>query len=119
MGPKELEYYKGLLLEAKAKILNSGILTSNQDLIISADDLADEADLANNLIHQQVNFSLRAKEMAKLRAIEESLVRIEDGSYGTCEECGEMIGKKRLENQPWADLCITHAEEREREIKAS
>ncbi|MGK0368060.1 MAG: DnaK suppressor protein, partial [Thermoproteota archaeon] len=57
------------------------------------------------------------KELAKLRAVEFALMRIEDGSYGHCEECEEEIGAKRLQTQPWADLCIVHAEERERENK--
>ena len=44
-----------------------------------------------------------------------ALEKISDGSYGHCEDCEEEISFKRLENQPWAELCITHAEEKERE----
>ena len=58
---------------------------------------------------------MRDRELTKLRAIEEALMRIEDGTYGMCEDCEEEIGEKRLRNQPWTTLCITHAEERERE----
>ena len=53
--------------------------------------------------------------MQKLRKIENALHRMEEGSYGHCEDCDEPIGHKRLENQPWTTLCITHAEEQERE----
>ncbi|MBT3982103.1 MAG: TraR/DksA family transcriptional regulator [Bacteriovoracaceae bacterium] len=115
MGEVNISGYKKLLLDAKNKILNHGILTSKEDLHISAEDLADETDLATSVINQQVTFNMRKREMDKLRAIEEALYRVEDGSYGSCEECGEFIGEKRLKNQPWAFLCIVHAEERERE----
>lgn len=111
----ELTVYKDLLLKAKAKILNGGLWRDQEDLAISPDDLPDEADLATNVINQQVSFSIRKREIDKLRAIDEALMRIEDGSYGLCEECGESIGAKRLQNQPWTTLCITHAEEAERE----
>ncbi len=110
-----MEKFKNLLLQHKVKILNSGILRSTEDLTVSSDDLPDEADLAMSVINQQVSFNMRQRELGKLKAIEEALYRIEQGSYGCCEECDEGIGEKRLENQPWTTLCITHAEEQERE----
>lgn len=115
MKKSKLEELKNLLLQHKTVILNSGILKSTDDLHVSSDDLADEADLAASVINQQVTFSMRTREIAKLRLIEEALDRIENGTYGQCEECDEPIGEKRLKNQPWATLCITHAEELERE----
>jgi DnaK suppressor protein len=111
----KMEKFKNLLLQQKVKILNSGILRSTEDLTVSPDDLPDEADLAMSVINQQVSFNMRQRELGKLKAIEEALYRIEQGSYGCCEECDEHIGEKRLENQPWTTLCITHAEEQERE----
>jgi DnaK suppressor protein len=110
-----MEKFKSLLLQAKIKIMNGGILRSNEDLTVSTDDLSDEADLASSVINQQVTFNMRQRELGKLKAIDEALWRIEQGSYGHCEECDETIGEKRLENQPWTTLCITHAEEQERE----
>jgi DnaK suppressor protein len=111
----KMEKFKSLLLQAKIKIMNGGILRSNEDLTVSTDDLSDEADLASSVINQQVTFNMRQRELGKLKAIDEALWRIEQGSYGHCEECDETIGEKRLENQPWTTLCITHAEEQERE----
>lgn len=115
MKAEKLEHFKKKLLTAKAEILNGGILTSTEDLKMSTDDLPDEGDVANAVINQQVTFNMRERAMQKLRLIEEALHRIEDGTYGHCEDCDEPIAMKRLENQPWAELCITHAEERERE----
>lgn len=117
MDKKTTEKFKKLLLETKTKILNGGILRSNEDLHISSDDLPDEADLANSVINQQVTFNIRQREISKLRWIDEALHRIEQGTFGYCEECDEAIGMKRLENQPWTTLCIEHAEEAERDQK--
>lgn len=115
MEKAKLEEYRKLLLQLKSKILNNGIIKKADDLAVSTDDLADETDLASSVISQQVTFNMRDRELTKLRAIEEALMRIEDGTYGMCEDCEEEIGEKRLKNQPWTTLCITHAEERERE----
>lgn len=115
MDEKKLNEYKELLLQHKMKILNGEQFKQNEDLCVAPEDLPDEADLAASVISQQVTFNLRHREMNKLRLIEEALMRIEDGDFGGCEECGEAIGAKRLKNQPWATLCITHAEEKERE----
>lgn len=115
LGQKKLDYFRKKLLEHREKILNSGIMNNHEDLHIAAEDLADEADLASSTINQQVTFSIREREMSKLRRIEAALVRIEEGTYGHCLESGEEIEEKRLENQPWAEFCLEVAEEKERE----
>tara|TARA_B100001971_G_scaffold215195_1_gene260227 strand:- start:52140 stop:52514 length:375 start_codon:yes stop_codon:yes gene_type:complete len=115
MDKKQLEHFKSKLLDARNKILNSGVLSNYEDLHIKADDLADEADLASNTINQQISFSIRDREMNKLRRIDAALERIEDGSYGICIESGEEIEPKRLETQPWTEFCLEVAEEHERE----
>lgn len=115
MDKKKVEYFKNKLLKARQQILNSGVLNNFEDLHIKSDDLADDADLANNTINQQISFSLRDKESNKLRRIDAALGRVEDGSYGYCLESGDPIEEKRLEIQPWAEFCIEVAEEHERE----
>lgn len=111
----QLEEYTKRLLELKQEILNNSFINDTEDLKISTDDLADEADIAASVINQQVSFGLRERNMSKLRKIEESLYRLKEGTYGLCEECDEPISAKRLERQPFATLCIAHAEEQERE----
>lgn len=115
MNKKDLEKLKEQLLLTKQRIINGGLLKSNEDLTVASEDLPDEADLATNVIHQQVSFNLRNRELAKLRLVEAALQRIEDGTYGCCLDCDEEIHLTRLKNQPWAAFCIIHAEERERE----
>jgi len=116
MEDKKLNYFKQKLLQERSKILNSGIMNDFNDLHIQSDDLADEADLANTTINQQITFSMREKEMSKLRRIDAALGRVETGSYGLCLESGDEIEERRLETQPWTEFCIEVAEEREREM---
>ncbi len=115
MDKKKLEHFKNLLLKHRQQILNVGLLNKSDDLHVSEEDLADEMDLATSLIQQQLTCTIRDREYAKLRRIDLALEKVQEGTYGHCEECEEEIGSKRLENQPWAELCITHAEEKERE----
>lgn len=115
MNAKDTEYFKKKLLEAKNQILSGSAINDLDDLKIHPEDMADEADLANSAINQQISFSLRDKEMTKLRRIEAALGRIEEGTFGHCLESEEEIERKRLEVQPWAEFCLEVAEEREKE----
>ena len=115
MDKKNLEHFKQLLLKHRQQIMNVGLLNKSDDLHVSEEDLSDETDLATSMIQQQLNCTIRDREFLKLRRIDAAIDRVNEGTYGHCDECEEEIGMKRLENQPWADLCIQHAEERERE----
>ena len=115
MEKKQLEQFNVLLLKHRQQILNSGMVNNSEDLHVSQEDLSDETDLASSLVSQQISVSIRERELFKLKRIDFALERISEGSYGHCEECDDEIGLKRLENQPWAELCIFHAEEKERE----
>lgn len=115
MNKQDTEYFKKKLLEAKNQILSGSAINDLDDLKVQPEDMADEADLANSAINQQISFSIREKEMTKLRRIEAALGRIEEGTYGFCIESDEEITRKRLEVQPWAEFCLEVAEEKEKE----
>lgn len=115
MDKKKLDHFRDLLLKQRQQILNVGLINKSEDLHISEEDLSDETDLATSLVQQQLNCTIRDREYIKLRRIDAALEKISEGTFGHCEECEEEIGMKRLENQPWSELCITHAEEKERE----
>ena len=117
MNEKKLMYFRDKLLKIRNQIVNSGVLSNLEDLKIKSEDLADEADLASSTINQQVTFSIREKEMTKLRRVDAALARVEDGTFGICLESGEEIEPKRLETQPWAEFCLEVAEEHEREMQ--
>lgn len=117
MNASDIQKIKTQLLLMRQNILNQGQISKNDDLCIQAEDLPDEADLATSVINQQISFSMREREFSKLRAIEKALEKIEQGTYGLCEECDEAIDPKRLARQPFAELCVIHAEELERAHK--
>ncbi len=100
MDKKKLDQFKALLLKHRQQILNGGLLNNSEDLHISEEDLSDETDLATSMINQQISCSIRDREIFKLRRIDQALERVQDGTYGHCQECDDEIGMKRLENQP-------------------
>lgn len=117
MKKKDLDTFKKLLLDEKSRVLNHAQEHEKDDLTISADDLPDEADLAQSELVQSVSLRLKDRERSLLQKIELALSKIEDGSYGTCEGCEEPIEAKRLEARPVAELCIRCKEAQEAEEK--
>jgi RNA polymerase-binding transcription factor DksA len=71
------------------------------------------ADLGTDAYEQEFTLSLMASEEGTLEMVEHALERIRAKTYGTCEECGSVIAKKRLEAIPFAALCIRCAEKLE------
>ncbi len=73
----------------------------------------DTAELGSDNADQEIMFSLLGSDRDTLDQIEAAIQRIEDGSYGRCEECGEQIPKARLSAIPYAAFCVQCAAERE------
>jgi DnaK suppressor protein len=73
-------------------------------------DMADQA-TGNNEVHVQLK--LKQTDAKILKAIEEALDRIEQGTYGTCRDCGEAIADARLKAIPWTRVCITCKEKQQ------
>jgi len=71
------------------------------------------ADIGSDAFEQEFTLSLMASEEDTLELIEQALERIRRKTYGTCEECGGVIAKKRLTALPYASTCIRCAERRE------
>ena len=72
------------------------------------------ADIGSDAFEQEFTLSLMASEEGTLEMVEHALDRIRARTYGTCEGCGGVIAKKRLEAIPFASLCIRCAEREER-----
>ena len=111
---KDLKRFKDTLLAKKKEILRNAQRTLNEDMTLDADDLPDEMDLASSEYLHSFTFRLRGREKVFLDKIVKALAKIEDGSFGTCEECGEEISVKRLEARPETTLCIRCKEDQER-----
>ncbi len=114
MNKTQLKKFKTLLTEKRDEIVKKAKLTLEQDMTLDTDDLPDEMDLASSEYLQSFTFRLRGREKVFLEKIQKALLKIEDGSFGTCEECGEEISLKRLEARPETNLCIRCKEDQER-----
>lgn len=112
---KFLKAQKELLLEHKQKTMNNINNQSKDDLHVDSDEIIEDGDQAQTYLNQNISFGLRERDLFKLREIEAALARIEDGTYGICEELDEPIGKKRLQKMPWTRLSIQAAEQNERD----
>ena len=71
------------------------------------------ADIGSDNYEQEFSLSLMENEGAALAKIQTSLERIEQGTYGACEECGAKIPKTRLNAIPYANLCVKCASQLE------
>ncbi|MBN2726644.1 TraR/DksA C4-type zinc finger protein [Candidatus Mcinerneyibacteriota bacterium] len=114
MKKERLEYYKMILTDLKNSILED--LDSIEDQHIhhsSAKEYGDSAypihlaDIADSLTEAELGFKLKNSEEIILAAIDAALKRIEEGTYGICQDCGARISDERLEVMPYAVRCIT------------
>lgn len=117
MNKVQLKKFKTLLTEKRDEIVKKAKQTLEEDMTLDANDLPDEMDLASSEYLQSFTFRLRGREKVFLDKIEKALRKIEDGTFGTCEECGEEIQLKRLEARPETNLCIRCKEDQERHEK--
>ena len=72
------------------------------------------AETATATLDREIDFTLEENSGQVLVEIDAALKRIDDGTYGTCSNCGKKIAQERLEAYPWASLCIDCARQAER-----
>jgi DnaK suppressor protein len=70
------------------------------------DGIQDLADKAASAYSKELNFSLSDAERNSLKLVEEALDRVREGTFGSCTNCGNTIGEKRLQAIPWTAYCI-------------
>lgn len=114
MNKTQLKKFKQLLEERREEIVKRAKQTLEEDMAVDASDLPDEMDLASSEYIQSFTFRLRGREKGLQEKIERALRKIEDGTFGICEECEEEIALKRLEARPETTLCIRCKEDQER-----
>tara|TARA_B100001564_G_scaffold322757_1_gene302341 strand:+ start:149 stop:556 length:408 start_codon:yes stop_codon:yes gene_type:complete len=116
MNAKMKEYFKQKLLNWKNELLKESSQTLNN---LQSDNEAkpDITDRASEEIDRSFELRTRDRERKLINKINSALQRIEDGSYGYCEETGEPIGLKRLEARPVATLSIEAQEMHEKAEK--
>jgi DnaK suppressor protein len=113
MNERQLEYFRKRLLSWKEDILRESreTLSSLQSETENHPDLVDRATSETD---RALELRTRDRQRKLIAKIDEALRRIEDGSYGFCEETGEPIGLARLEARPTATLSLEAQERHER-----
>ena len=115
LNKKELKKFQELLEEKRKVVLERARQMLSEGMVLDANDLPDEMDLASSEYIQSFEFRLRGREKSLLSKLDHALKKIEEGTFGVCEICDEPIGKKRLEARPETSLCIKCKEDQERE----
>ncbi len=114
LNTKQTEYFKNLFLKRKEEITEFCQKNHNSsDIDLEGDEIDD---IQANILHT-IDSKILEREAQKLVKINCALLKIDNGSFGHCDECDELIAIKRLEARPEAELCITCAEKAELEAK--
>ena len=113
MNPMQQEYFRQKLLAWRIELLQESneTLQHLQQESLSEPDIADRASLETD---RSLELRTRDRERKLIAKIDDALRRIEDGSYGYCEDTAEPITIKRLEARPIATLSIEAQERHER-----
>tara|TARA_B100001250_G_C19112783_1_gene491811 strand:+ start:25 stop:432 length:408 start_codon:yes stop_codon:yes gene_type:complete len=116
MSAKMKEYFKQKLLNWKNELLKESSQTLN-NLQTENESKPDLTDRASEEIDRSFELRTRDRERKLINKIDSALKRIEDGSYGYCEETGDPISIKRLEARPVATLSLEAQEMHEKAEK--
>ncbi|MDX6612172.1 MAG: DnaK suppressor protein [Blastocatellia bacterium] len=102
MDSKRLEHFKNILL-TQLRTLTEQVTDDRAAAIDSADgDAKDVVDKSQQDVNQELALKLGERASKMIAEIDQALLRIEEGSYGTCDRCGKEIDERRLEAVPTA-----------------
>ena len=116
MNERQREYFRQKLLRWKEEILREARETL-QHLQSENENHPDLADRASSETDRSIELRARDRQRKLIAKIDAALARIEEGTYGYCEETGEPITLRRLEARPIATLSIDAQERHERKEK--
>jgi len=102
------------LFEDQKSAIQEKTKVVREDFVVSADDRPDEVDQASIDAEQAMRMRLVNRETLYIKKVDEALRRIEEGTFGECDSCGDDIELRRLQARPTATLCVGCKEEQER-----
>lgn len=114
LNQSQLDEFRELLQNEKERLLDKAMHTLKNEIELSKDDMADEADLASALTDQSLSLRLRGRERTLIEKIDLALARIDSGDFGTCVVCEDDIDVERLRVRTVTTMCIACKEEQER-----
>ncbi|MBB3999162.1 RNA polymerase-binding protein DksA [Aureimonas pseudogalii] len=116
MNDRQKEYFRKKLLAWKADILRESRETLDA-LANESSNQADAADRASSETDRAIELRARDRQRKLIAKIDAAIERIDDGSYGYCEETGEPISLRRLDARPIATMSLEAQERHERREK--
>jgi DnaK suppressor protein len=105
MNTRQLSYFQDLLVSRLRDLTKQGD-DAVSDLVSSPIQTAEAVESATLEAERNFRLRIRGRERNLIRKIQQALARIEDGSFGICERCGEEISVRRLEVRPVTSHCI-------------
>lgn len=122
LNKKELADFKKLILKVKDAMVEDIKHISEDTLKKSQKDASGDisgytyhmADVATDTYDREFSVGLASNERQMLYELSDALKKIEDGTYGVCEECKSLIAKNRLKAVPYARLCVRCQEKKEK-----
>jgi len=115
LQPRRKAYFRGRLLESRRRLLERIGVELESPAGTSGRISGDFADIASSSAEQETTFHIGTVETDTVAQIDHALQRIEDGTYGACEDCGRRIPQDRLKVLPFAAVCVECKARRERE----
>ena len=109
MTQKEINHYRRTLKTLRAELLRH--LPSREGILV--EQASDAIDQTQSAADRELTIDTLNMHMARLRAIDAALARLDEGAYGICLECEEPINPRRLNAVPWAGYCIACQQERD------
>lgn len=112
----EKEEARRTLLGMREKLLEGISESPVPEALITQSEIGDLIDQAGDERDRELSLLLSSRDKEKLMAINEALEKIKEGTYGTCEECGDRIGPGRLKVLPLARYCVACQAKLEKEM---
>ena len=115
MSTIDTAHFRDLLLDERGRVERAiaglrdwhpGSLEDEGEEVNGGLDTDDLGETASITLGREIDYTLGENSQNVLAEIDAALARIEDGTYGTCTNCGKEIPVGRLEASPWASLCI-------------
>lgn len=105
MDADKLLYYRSFIQHEMAKLSTVQAKTMTE-MIVSTERLPDSVDHSSSQSDRNFELKIRERERNLIAKMEETILRIDKGTYGICDDCGEDISEKRLIARPVTTLCI-------------
>lgn len=115
MSTIDTAHFRELLVDERGRVERAiaglrdghpGSMEDEAEEVNGSLDTEDLGETASITLGREIDYTLGENSQAVLGDIDAALARIENGTYGTCTNCGKEIAVARLDAQPWASLCI-------------